>query len=156
MHSHPHLLFPPLESPLPSPPHYLSSSPPCSLCRYKLDLRIYVLLISAQPLRLYWFRDCLVRFATQKYDLSDLDNTYSHLTNTSINKNSNSYATIKEGIKAGCKWSMLRFVREHPDHPLGSTLLWSRIKAIVNLTLLSIAPGIPDNGGCFELFGSCC
>ena len=36
---------------------------------YKLDLRIYVLIASAQPLRLYWFKDCLVRFATQKYDL---------------------------------------------------------------------------------------
>ena len=32
-------------------------------------------------------------------------------------------------------------------------MLWARIKAIVNLTLLSIAAGIPDNGGCFELFG---
>ena len=34
-----------------------------------------------------------VRFATQKYDLADLDNTYAHLTNTSINKHSTSYST---------------------------------------------------------------
>ena len=71
---------------------------------YKLDLRIYVLVLSAAPLQMYWYRDCLVRFATQKYDLGDLDNSYAHLTNTSINKNSNSYATVKEGIRAGCKW----------------------------------------------------
>ena len=40
---------------------------PLCFCGYKLDLRIYVLLVSAQPLRIYWFNDCLVRFATQKY-----------------------------------------------------------------------------------------
>ena len=74
-----------------------------------------------------------------RYDLTDLDNSYAHLTNTSINKNSTSYAHDKEGVRAGCKWSLYRFCREHPDHPLGSQTLWARIKAIVNLTILSIA-----------------
>ena len=92
---------------------------PLCFCGYKLDLRVYVLLLSANPLRLYWFRDGLVRFATQKYDLSDLENSYAHLTNTSINKYSTSYSTVKEGIKAGCKWSMHHFLREYPEHPLG-------------------------------------
>ena len=72
---------------------------------------------------------------------------YAHLTNTSINKNSTSYASDKEGIRGGCKWSLLRFQREHPDHPLNQPLLWRRIRAIINLTLLSIAADIPDNGG---------
>jgi len=120
---------------------------------YKLDLRIYVLLLSASPLRLYWYRDTLVRFATQKYDLADLSNSYAHLTNTSINKYSISYSSVKGGIGAGSKWSMFHFLRQYPDHPLSSELLWSRIRAIVNLTVLSIAPSIPDNGGCFELLG---
>mmetsp|Transcript_32436 Transcript_32436/g.75659 ORF Transcript_32436/g.75659 Transcript_32436/m.75659 type:complete len:663 (-) Transcript_32436:212-2200(-) len=126
---------------------------PLCVCGYKLDLRLYVLLASANPLRVYMYRDCLVRFATHKYDLGDLENTYSHLTNSSINKFSASYSTDKEGIRAGCKWSFVQWARENPDHPLTSPLLWARIKAIVNLTLLSIAAGIPDNGGCFELFG---
>jgi len=114
---------------------------------------LYVLLVSVEPLRIYWYNDCLVRFATQRYDLSDLENTYSHLTNSSINKNSTSYSIDKEGIRAGCKWSLQSFMREHPDHPLTSPLLWARIKASVTLTLLSIAHAIPDNGGCFELLG---
>ena len=73
---------------------------PLCFCGYKLDLRIYVLLLSAQPLKIYWFRDCLVRFATHKYDLNDLDNQYAHLTNTSINKFSQSYSTNKEEYAA--------------------------------------------------------
>ena len=48
---------------------------------------------------------------------------------------------------------MRRFLSEHPEHPLNSALLWTRIRAIVNLTMLSIAPSITDNGGCFELLG---
>ena len=126
---------------------------PLTFHGYKLDLRIYVLLLSARPLRVYWYTDCLLRFATQKYDLDDLENAYSHLTNSSINKNSTAYGVDKEGIRAGCKWSLWRFTREHPDHPLGSPTLWARIKAIVTLTLLSIAADVPDNGGCFELLG---
>ena len=47
-----------------------------------------MLLLSAQPLRVYWYRDCLVRFATHKYDMKDINNQYAHLTNTSINKHS--------------------------------------------------------------------
>ena len=120
---------------------------PLCFSGYKLDLRIYVLLLSAQPLRVYWYRDCLVRFATHKYDMSDIDNQYAHLTNTSINKNSGAIGV------GGCKWSMHRFKREQPDHPLNTPLLWVRIRAIINLTLLSIAADIPDNGGCFELLG---
>ena len=77
-------------------------------------------------------------------DLADLENSYAHLTNTSINKNSASYSKDKEGERAGCKWSLLQFTRAHPDHPLGSALLWARILAIINLTILSIAGSIPD------------
>ena len=75
--------------------------------------------------------------------MSDLENSYAHLTNTSINKNSASYSTVKEGIKGGCKWSLHQFMREYPDHALGSPLLWQRIKAIISLTMLSIAAQVP-------------
>ena len=109
--------------------------------------------LQAKPLRVYWYRDGLVRFATHKYDMSDISNQYAHLTNTSINKNSSSYAADKEGIRGGCKWSLRRFREAHPDHPLNQPLLWVRIRAIINLTLLSIAADVPDNGGCFELLG---
>ena len=53
---------------------------------YKFDLRIYVALTSINPLRLYVYDEGLVRFASEKYDTSDLKNIFSHLTNYSINK----------------------------------------------------------------------
>ena len=57
--------------PNPNPSPTPNPDPTPNLTRYKLDLRIYVLLLSAQPLRVYWYKDCLVRFATHKYDISD-------------------------------------------------------------------------------------
>ena len=53
---------------------------------YKWDLRIYVAITSINPLRIYVYEEGLCRFASEKYDTSDLKNIYSHLTNYSINK----------------------------------------------------------------------
>ena len=41
---------------------------------------------SINPLRIYVYEEGLVRFASEKYDTSDLKNVFSHLTNYSINK----------------------------------------------------------------------
>ena len=54
---------------------------------HKFDLRIYVAVTSINPLRIYVYDEGLVRFATEKYDTTDLKNVFSHLTNYSINKN---------------------------------------------------------------------
>ena len=54
----------------------------------KFDIRIYVLMTSIEPLRLYIFEDGLVRFATRPYSnkMVDLVDNYIHLTNYTINK----------------------------------------------------------------------
>ena len=49
-------------------------------------MRIYVAITSINPLRIYIYEEGLVRFASEKYDTSDLKNVFSHLTNYSINK----------------------------------------------------------------------
>lgn len=55
----------------------------------KYDLRIYVLVTSYDPLRVYIFDDGLTRFATEKYSTNakELSKRYVHLTNYSLNKN---------------------------------------------------------------------
>lgn len=59
---------------------------------YKFDLRVYVALTSVNPLRLYVYDEGLVRFASERYDTTDLKNVFSHLTNYSINKRNNDKA----------------------------------------------------------------
>ena len=75
-------------------PQYLISryiDRPHLLNNKKYDLRIYVLIASFTPLRVYLYNNGLVRFATEDYKRGNFDNIFIHLTNYSINKNNEKY-----------------------------------------------------------------
>mmetsp|Transcript_18545 Transcript_18545/g.23082 ORF Transcript_18545/g.23082 Transcript_18545/m.23082 type:complete len:189 (+) Transcript_18545:1026-1592(+) len=59
----------------------------------KYDLRVYVLVTSFNPLKIYVYTDGLVRFATEKYsnDPNQLSKKFIHLTNFSVNKKSSKF-----------------------------------------------------------------
>lgn len=55
----------------------------------KFDLRLYVLLMGVNPLRIFLFKDGLVRLATEPYvkpTEDNIGNLFMHLTNYAINK----------------------------------------------------------------------
>lgn len=60
---------------------------------YKYDMRIYCLVTSYDPLVVYMFKDGLVRFSTEKFNLKpkNLKKRYIHLTNYSVNKKHETY-----------------------------------------------------------------
>lgn len=61
---------------------------------FKFDLRIYVLVMSVDPLKAYIYKEGMARFATDKYKApknSNLGNLYMHLTNYAINKDHENY-----------------------------------------------------------------
>lgn len=58
----------------------------------KFDLRLYVLVTSFEPLKIYIYNEGLVRFASEPYNLANIkNNAYAHLTNYSINKKSENF-----------------------------------------------------------------
>ena len=57
----------------------------------KYDLRIYVLITSYAPLKIFLYENGLVRFATEDYKRGDYGNIFVHLTNYSINKRNIKY-----------------------------------------------------------------
>mmetsp|Transcript_7545 Transcript_7545/g.7089 ORF Transcript_7545/g.7089 Transcript_7545/m.7089 type:complete len:204 (+) Transcript_7545:107-718(+) len=60
---------------------------PLTVNGHKFDLRIYVVVTSFYPLRIYVYREGLARFATEKYSkMAAEKNLFVHLTNYSINK----------------------------------------------------------------------
>ena len=64
---------------------YISN--PMLINNLKFDLRIYVLVTSFDPcLRAYVYHEGLVRFATEPFSLTNLNQQCSHLTNYAINK----------------------------------------------------------------------
>ncbi|XP_049840458.1 probable tubulin polyglutamylase TTLL2 [Schistocerca gregaria] len=120
---------------------------------YKFDLRLYVCIPSYHPLTVYLYREGLARFGTDKFSLSDLDNPFRHLTNSSLNKLGRGYTQKKDRVGAGCKWS-LRQLR-HYLHQAGHSdwLLWQKVAALVVLTVLSHSPSVPTTANCFEFYG---
>uniref|UniRef100_H0Y1Z8 Tubulin tyrosine ligase like 2 n=1 Tax=Otolemur garnettii TaxID=30611 RepID=H0Y1Z8_OTOGA len=126
---------------------------PLLVGRYKCDLRIYVCVTGFRPLTIYVYREGIARFATEKFDLSNLQNYYAHLTNCSINKGGASYEKIKEVVGHGCKWTLSRFFSYLRSWDVDDLLLWRKIHCVVTLTVLAIAPLVPVAANCFELFG---
>ena len=70
----------------------------------KFDLRLYVLVLSYRPLKVYVYRRGFARFCTYNYTTAagELDNDLVHLTNVAIQKQSASYS----GVSHGWKWSL--------------------------------------------------
>ena len=71
---------------------------PLPHCRF--DLRLYVLVLSATPLRVLLFKEGLARFCTEPYKApteGNMEQAYMHLTNFAINKHSEKFSIDDEG-----------------------------------------------------------
>ena len=67
---------------------------PLLLDGFKFDLRIYCLVSSVKPLRMYLFHDGLVRMCTEEYvkpTKANISNTCMHLTNYAVNKHNSNF-----------------------------------------------------------------
>ena len=75
----------------------------------KYDLRVYVLVTCFDPLRIYFYKEGLTRFATEKYNTNskDLSKKFIHLTNFSVNKYAPNFVKNKDSHLdgVGSKWS---------------------------------------------------
>ena len=69
---------------------YISN--PLLINGHKFDLRIYVVVTSYEPLRVYVFKEGLARFASESYSTKlNKNNKYIHLTNYSVNKKNDKF-----------------------------------------------------------------
>ena len=91
---------------------YISN--PLLINGHKFDLRIYVIITSYEPLRIYVFKEGLARFASETYSSRvNKNNKYMHLTNYSINKKNENfvYNENTEQDDVGFKWSLTAFCK---------------------------------------------
>ncbi|KAI9096959.1 tubulin-tyrosine ligase family-domain-containing protein, partial [Phlyctochytrium arcticum] len=116
---------------------------------YKFDLRVYVLVTSADPLRVFIYKDGLARFATEPYqepNEGNVENVCMHLTNYAINKNSDNFVHDIEDGK-GSKRSIravLKFLAATRG-AANAESLWKRIGDVVIKTLLTVQPQLKRN-----------
>jgi tubulin polyglutamylase TTLL5 len=123
----------------------------------KFDLRIYVAVTSIDPLRIYIYKEGLVRFATCAYNTSEISNRYSHLTNYSVNKYNPNFNYSEDGHK----WTLTALKKYLAEQKINFSLIWQKIKDIIIKTLISaeskmvsaLKMHVPYRNNCFELLG---
>jgi len=109
----------------------------------KFDMRVYVLVMSSDPLKIFVHKEGLVRFATQAYrpvDLKDnkdfLSNMFIHLTNYALNKDNKDFKQARSiDDTAGHKRSITSLWKHLGDK---SPQVLQGIHDIVIKTMLSI------------------
>mmetsp|Transcript_98411 Transcript_98411/g.169262 ORF Transcript_98411/g.169262 Transcript_98411/m.169262 type:complete len:676 (-) Transcript_98411:69-2096(-) len=118
-------------------------SKPLIVDDFKWDMRVYVLVTSLEPLTAYLYDDGLARFCTMEYEAPDeenLDEVEMHLTNFSINWESDAFIDT-DSDSSGSKRSV--------DAVLGSAsvggdeaaaAIWEDIGRVTAQTLLAFAP----------------
>jgi tubulin polyglutamylase TTLL4 len=115
---------------------------------FKYDLRLYVLVTSYDPLRIFLYNEGLVRFATIKYskDPEHLSEKLIHLTNFSLNKNNENYVYNKEAEEdgVGSKWSLSALKRKFEIMKLDYDEMMDNVKDLIIKTLIAIQPHILD------------
>jgi hypothetical protein len=123
----------------------------------KFDLRIYALVASLQPLRIYVYRKGVARFCTESADSGTM---YSVLTNTALNKKNPDRNLDPEEMTR-----MVTDVMDQIHHATGCDIdaLWESIEDAIGLTIISAyhclvkaeAQECPSLGypRCFQIIG---
>uniref|UniRef100_A0A8D0H950 Tubulin tyrosine ligase like 4 n=1 Tax=Sphenodon punctatus TaxID=8508 RepID=A0A8D0H950_SPHPU len=125
----------------------------------KFDLRIYVYVTCYDPLRIYLFRDGLVRFASCKYSpsMKSLGNKFMHLTNYSVNKKNIDYrSNADETACQGHKWALKALWSYLTQKGVNSEAIWEKIKDIVVKTIVASEPYVNSLVKMYVRRPSCC
>lgn len=142
---------------------YISN--PHTLNGFKYDLRIYVVVTSFNPLRVYLYNDGLTRFATETYSSSSktISKRYIHLTNYSVNRKAPSFKPNSDANldNDGSKWALRAWAKKMNENGVDVESLMGRIKDIIIKTLISVesqvlnklASATLHRDVCFELYG---
>ncbi|XP_038610113.1 tubulin polyglutamylase TTLL6 [Tachyglossus aculeatus] len=139
-------------------------SKPFVMDGFKFDLRIYVLVTSCDPLRIFVYNEGLARFATTTYSypcLRNLDDICMHLTNYSINKHSANFIWDEN---SGSKRKLSTFKKSLEELGCDTVQVWKDMEDIIIKTLISAHPVIKHNyhtcfpnhtmsSACFEILG---
>ena len=126
--------------------------PPMLINQLKSDVRLYVLVTSFHPLVAYVYDEGLARFATEPYNLADIDKRMSHLTNYSLNKHSSKFqSSSAEG--EGSKWSLAAY-RARMVAELGeerAARAWGDVDDLIIKSLIAVEPVISEVCMCMSM-----
>lgn len=130
----------------------------------KFDLRLYVLVTSITPLRIYMYKDGLARFASHKYDSEiSVKDIKANLTNFALNKDDKAFVMAQGGTERveNSKWSLTFFMNYLKEKGIDTDAL---LKELERVTITTVIGGvcairkhhrkyIPHRHTSYELYG---
>jgi len=108
---------------------------------FKFDMRVYALITSCDPLRIFVFNEGIARFATQKYmppSAENMHNVFMHLTNYSINKHSREFLSGEKGSKRRISTINSWLASQGYD----TALIWKMIDDVIIKTVITAAENL--------------
>lgn len=103
-------------------------------------------------MKIHLYKEGLVRFSTERYDNSNLNNLYSHLTNSSINKYA--HGGGQDGAKVhDNKWTIDQLKYHFMGSGFDYDSMWMKIEKIIILTCITLCNTCPNIDNAFELMG---
>uniref|UniRef100_A0A671MQ15 Tubulin polyglutamylase ttll6-like n=1 Tax=Sinocyclocheilus anshuiensis TaxID=1608454 RepID=A0A671MQ15_9TELE len=139
-------------------------SKPFIIDGFKFDLRIYVLVTSCDPFRIFMYNEGLARFCTTQYTEptgNNLEDVCMHLTNYAINKHSENFVRDED---TGSKRKLSSFKKHMEAMSYDTEKMWTDIEDVIIKTLISAHPILKHNyhtcfpnhasgSACFEILG---
>ena len=114
----------------------------------KFDLRLYVLVASLDPFEVYLSDSGMARFCTVPYSppsVSNMHESFMHLTNYSLNKRSKEYVHSERGDE-GSKQTLDSIMSELERDGHDVKGLWDRVGSLVCKTVFAVMPQLMVEG----------
>jgi len=128
-------------------------SDPYLVAGKKFDLRIFALVLSFSPLKVYLYRDGFARFTSTRFSLEreDLSNTGIHLTNHAVQRMGHLYDASQSNLKWSLQSLKRYMITKHGTEQADTC--FSNIQSIVINSLRAVQPVLINDKHCHELYG---
>ena len=126
---------------------------PLLVLKKKFDIRQWVLVGGWNPLTVWFYERCYLRFGVEDYEVGNLQNKFVHLTNNSVVKNSEQFYTTEI---EGSMWHSEEFaelLREKEGRDVWEETIKPKMKQIVKWSLECVQDLVHHRDNSYELYG---
>jgi len=123
---------------------------PALIGNRKFDIRQWVLVTDWNPLTIWFYEECYIRFTHNTFSLDNIKDRYAHLTNNSVNK----YA---DGFNADVMFwdniDLVKFLKEEKGYDFYNCEIKPRMEQIVKYSMMSVQDMIENRKNSSEIYG---
>jgi len=120
----------------------------------KFDIRQWVLVTDWNPLTIWYFEECYIRFSAEKFTMDRLEDKFVHLTNNSIGKYSEHFDNSEiEGNMWTCDEFQQHLKKKHGGQDVFTDSIKPRMKQIVTWSLECVQDMVENRKNSMELYG---